>query len=218
MAFHPTQSLTEQIADHLSKEIITGALAPGQRIQELRIAKTLQVSRGSVREALLVLASRHLIDLLPRRGAVVRNLDKTAISHISELAAGLVTLLFERAARARGDSVGIALTEMDRNLARMQEGQHDSEGADFLQAQYAFFSAAFALADDVYLEEILQNLFPAAQRVTWRAIRNSRFDRDEAVGFAKSLRTIVSGNDPDAIPTLVANYFKREAELAAAQQ
>jgi DNA-binding GntR family transcriptional regulator len=214
MAFHPTQSLTEQIADHLSKEIITGQLAAGQRIQELRIAKALQVSRGSVREALLVLASRHLIDLLPRRGAVVRDLDRKAIAHIIELTAGLVKLLFERAARERGEGAGAALAEMDAQISRLQEQLGESNGTHFLEAKYAFFSSAFPLAADTYLEEILRNLFPAAQRVSWRAFRNQRFDRNQTVELARSLRASVTEQDTDAIGNLVASYFKREAELA----
>jgi DNA-binding GntR family transcriptional regulator len=215
MAFHPTQSLTEQIADHLSKEIITGELGAGQRIQELRIAKSLQVSRGSVREALLVLASRHLIDLLPRRGAVVRDLDRKAITHVSELVAGLVTLLFERAERERSEAASGALSQMDAQINRIQESIGDSSGLQLLDAKYGFIAAAFPLANDVYLEEVLRNLFPAAQRVSWRALRNERYDRAETVEFARTLRTIVAGQNGDTIATVVANYFKREADAAS---
>jgi DNA-binding GntR family transcriptional regulator len=213
MAFHPTQSLTEQIADHLSKEIITGQLAAGQRIQELRIAKALQVSRGSVREALLVLASRHLIDLLPRRGAVVRDMDHRSISHISELASSLVTLLFERAARERGDGTAAALSDMDSQITRLQESANGN-GSHFLDAKYGFFAAAFALASDVYLEEILRNLFPAAQRVSWLAMQSQRFERNETVEFARALRSAVDGQDSAQIAERVSEHFRREAEAA----
>jgi DNA-binding GntR family transcriptional regulator len=215
MAFHPTQSLTEQIADHLSREIITGQLAAGQRIQELRIAKALQVSRGSVREALLVLASRHLIDLLPRRGAVVRDLDRRSISHISELTAGLITLLFERAARERGEGSSAAAADMDEQIRRMQEHADESNGTQFLDAKFAFFAAAFPSAEDVYLEEILRNLFPAAQRVSWRALRSQRFDRHETIEFARTLQNAIRGQDGDSVSNLVGSYFKREAEAAS---
>ena len=71
MSFKPAVSLTEQIADHLGSEIISGKLQPSERIQELKVAKDLGVSRGSVREALLILEGRHLIEIYPRRGAVV---------------------------------------------------------------------------------------------------------------------------------------------------
>ena len=54
-------SLSEQIAKHISEQIIRGELVEGERIQELRIASELDVSRGSVREALLLLERTQLI-------------------------------------------------------------------------------------------------------------------------------------------------------------
>ena len=74
MSFKPNDSLTEQIARFLGKQIIGGDMQPGERIQELRIAAELNVSRGSVREALLILQRRHLVDIYPRRGAIVASI------------------------------------------------------------------------------------------------------------------------------------------------
>ena len=51
MTFKANDSLTEQIARFLGKRIILGEMTAGERIQELRIAAELDVSRGSVREA-----------------------------------------------------------------------------------------------------------------------------------------------------------------------
>ena len=56
-------SLSEQIAKHISEQIIRGELVEGERIQELRIASELDVSRGSVREALLLLERTQLIEI-----------------------------------------------------------------------------------------------------------------------------------------------------------
>ena len=69
------QCLAEQIADRIAQQIITGELLEGERIPELRIAKEMQVSRGSVREALLLLQRTHLIEIYPRRGAIVTEIS-----------------------------------------------------------------------------------------------------------------------------------------------
>ena len=71
----PAISTVERIARHLENGIIFGELAPRERIQELKVAGDLGVSRGSVREALLVLEGRHMVSILPRRGALVRPLN-----------------------------------------------------------------------------------------------------------------------------------------------
>ena len=82
MQFKAAQSITEQVAGHLATEIINGTRHPGARIQELTLAKALGVSRGSVREALLLLESRHLVQILPRRGAVCQPVRKRRNSRI----------------------------------------------------------------------------------------------------------------------------------------
>ena len=84
MNLEEADSLSEQIAKYISEQIISGELVEGERIQELRIAKELDVSRGSVREALLLLERTYLIEIFPRRGAIV-----------SEMSAQQVKALFD---------------------------------------------------------------------------------------------------------------------------
>ena len=68
MRFQAPESLSEQIAQHIGLRIIKAQLKPKERIQELKVAKELDVSRGSVREALLILERRHLVNIFPRKG------------------------------------------------------------------------------------------------------------------------------------------------------
>ena len=46
MNLEEADSLSEQIAKYISEQIISGELVEGERIQELRIAKELDVSRA----------------------------------------------------------------------------------------------------------------------------------------------------------------------------
>lgn len=91
MQFQDVASLSEQIAQQISEQIIHGELLEGERIPELRIAQALNVSRGSVREALLLLERTHLIQIYPRRGAMV-----------SEMSLQQVHLLFDSSALVLG--------------------------------------------------------------------------------------------------------------------
>src|SRR5699024_10588887 len=97
MTFQARESLSEQIAGHLAGQIIAGELLAGDRIQELRVASELEVSRGSVREALLILERRHLIDILPRRGAVVKDLSESQVRGLYELVQVLLGLVIRKA-------------------------------------------------------------------------------------------------------------------------
>ena len=150
MGFKPAVSLTEQIADHLSSEIIRGRLAPTERIQELKIAKDLGVSRGSVREALLILEGRHLIDIVPRRGAMVGALDADGVEGLLELAADLVTLLFQRVAQRTADAENGTMKPLNSSVERLARSL-DEDDDSFVNAKFEFVEAAYPLTENPYL-------------------------------------------------------------------
>lgn len=93
MTFKAPDSLAEQIAHHLAERIIRGELKPGERIQEQKVTQALNVSRGSVREALLILERRHLVVILPRRGAQVTVLNAHNVTSLCNLMSELYILL-----------------------------------------------------------------------------------------------------------------------------
>ncbi len=95
---HEADSLSEQIAKHISEQIIRGELVEGERIQELRIASELDVSRGSVREALLILERTQLIEIFPRRGAVVAEMSALQVRSLFDMASLLLGQIVHRMA------------------------------------------------------------------------------------------------------------------------
>jgi DNA-binding GntR family transcriptional regulator len=215
MGFKPAASLTEQIANHLSDEIITGRLAPLERIQELKVAKDLGVSRGSVREALLIVEGRHLIDIIPRRGAVVSGLEPVRIGDLTEFFGELILMLLVRvAAKVHGngrphalDGFKCALTQMGENLA--------PESIDALvTAKLAFFHAGLELAGNSYLSTVLYDLTPAMHRVSRRAAEHAHFDPRDVTRFARALLDTVVANDRARLAELIRAHFRREATLA----
>ena len=66
-----SQTRAERLAGQLSNAILTGEFPPGARLDEQQLAGRFGVSRTPVREALRQLATSGLIDVRPRRGAVV---------------------------------------------------------------------------------------------------------------------------------------------------
>jgi DNA-binding GntR family transcriptional regulator len=68
------RSLHDDLVERIRTMIIEGELAPATRIHEGQLGKALGVSRTPLREALKFLASEGLVELVPRRGALVRKL------------------------------------------------------------------------------------------------------------------------------------------------
>ena len=67
--FKPRETLTEQVARHIENLIAFGQLRSGERIYESAMAKQMDVSHGSIREGLLLLEKRHLVQNVPRKGS-----------------------------------------------------------------------------------------------------------------------------------------------------
>ncbi len=119
-------SLSEQIASKLAEAIVQGQYEPGERIHEVAVSERFQVSRGPVREALRILEKEGLIQIQPRRGAVVTKLTIREVEDVFEIRGLLLGLAGARAARMRDPELGAALREgIDRLRALAALGEGD---------------------------------------------------------------------------------------------
>src|SRR4051794_13679452 len=96
--------------------IIEGHLPPGARILERQLCQTLRVSRTPLREALKVLAAEGLIELLPNRGARVRELTETDIRELFDVVAGLEFVAGKAACERISDDEVAAIEHLHYNM------------------------------------------------------------------------------------------------------
>ncbi len=78
-------TLATEIARHLREAIIRGELAPGERVNELKLTRTLALSRSPVREAIRILAAEGLLTIEPHRGAHVRPVSDEDLEEIFDV-------------------------------------------------------------------------------------------------------------------------------------
>jgi DNA-binding GntR family transcriptional regulator len=76
------QSLVDAIAERVEAAIISGELAPGSKLSEQALAKSLGVSRGPFREAIRRLEGRKLVQRTPNIGVRVAALSVADLSDI----------------------------------------------------------------------------------------------------------------------------------------
>lgn len=79
------ENLSARVVDQLRQAILSGDLAPGERLVERKLADQLGVSHIPVRESLTILTEEHLVERRPRRGARVAVLSETDLDEISSL-------------------------------------------------------------------------------------------------------------------------------------
>lgn len=95
------RTLREVVADEIRQMISSGQLLPGERLFEDRLAEQLGVSRNPVREAIRALEGTGLVEVLPRRGAYVSQIDPDQVRQLLELRSVLEAYAAELAARHR---------------------------------------------------------------------------------------------------------------------
>jgi DNA-binding GntR family transcriptional regulator len=83
------QSLHDETLTRLRDYIVEGNIADGGRIPERQLCEMLGISRTPLREALKVLAAEGLIELLPNRGARVRQLNMHDLAELLDVMGGL---------------------------------------------------------------------------------------------------------------------------------
>ncbi len=85
-------SLHDEVLARLRDFIVEGNLAAGARVPVRLLCERFGISRTPLREALKVLASEGLIELLPNRGARVRRIDERELVDLFDVMGGLEAL------------------------------------------------------------------------------------------------------------------------------
>jgi DNA-binding GntR family transcriptional regulator len=126
MAASPHRTVTEKVLVELRDLIMSGALAPGSRIDQAELAERFAVSLVPIREALARLQSSGLVQIIPHRGVFIAPLSVEELIDIYQVR----ELLEEQAARLAAPRLtddDIALVEA---LARREEQLADSTDYD----------------------------------------------------------------------------------------
>ena len=186
---NPTRA--EKLATAIADGILSGALAPGLRLDELTLAQQHGVSRTPVREALRQLAMSGLIDMRPRKGAIV---SKATPDQIESLFVAMGEL---EATCARLAAISMTPIERRRLQARHEAMTALAAAGDpvaYSDANVSFHSAIYAGAHNAPLAEYTMGLrrrvgpFRRAQFQVEGRLHRSNQEHDAVV------RAILSGD------------------------
>ena len=145
----------DEVADRLRDLILSGELPPRSRVNELELAENFGISRTPLREAIKILATEGLLELLPNRGARVAVLSAEEIDDMLLVIGGLEALAAELAcARITEPEVDAIAAHHHAMLAHWRAG----EEAGYFARNRAIHEAIMASARNPVLAGLYANL------------------------------------------------------------
>ncbi|MET9828016.1 GntR family transcriptional regulator [Streptomyces sp. NPDC006385] len=131
----PIPSRTRFVLEHLTQDILTGRLPPGQPLVEIELARRFGVSKTPVREALKTLAGRGLVVMSEFKGTAVRAVDATMARSVYDVRLMLEPEALRRGVLACSDFPG-AQEALDRADAAEDRADRSLANRDFHRALY----------------------------------------------------------------------------------
>jgi DNA-binding GntR family transcriptional regulator len=158
--------LHEHVADRLRALILSGDLPPRSRVNELDLAERFGISRTPLREAIKILATEGLLELLPNRGARVAHLSAAEIEDVFAVVAGLEATAGELAcARITDDEIQAIAAEHDAMVAAWRAGDE----AAYFARNRAIHEAILRAARNPVLSDVYSNMMGRVARTRYTA-------------------------------------------------
>jgi len=154
LVFSPVDAptLKDKIASDIRVAILSGALQPGERIVESRLARQMNVAQTTVREAIQLLVSEGLLIKRVNRESLVRKLTKPGIDDLFVLRIDLEALAVELA-HSKIDEM--ALAPLYEGVERMRRAARVRNIPEFYRFDIAFHQQLGRLAKNEFLERAL---------------------------------------------------------------
>ena len=191
---------SERLAEQIADAVLTGEFEPGRRLDEHMLAERFGVSRTPVREALRQLASSGLIDLRPRRGAIVTH---TTSEQLERMFVAMAEIEATCARLAAMSMTTIERRRLQTHHAAMAEFVERDDREAFASANLTFHSLIYRGAHNEIFAEFATSLrrrLAPFRRAQFRAA--GRLPRSHAE-HAAIMKAIVAGNSASAHTAMV---------------
>ncbi|RYI29171.1 MAG: GntR family transcriptional regulator, partial [Acetobacteraceae bacterium] len=117
----------EEIVERIFEAIIDQRLAPGTKLSEAALCEAFSVGRMRIRQSLLLLASREVVELLPNRGAFVASPSAEQAREVFEARLMIEPNVARLAAQRATDE---DLTMLEQHLALEHAAHHGNKRRD----------------------------------------------------------------------------------------
>ena len=195
-------TLTARVYDILKERILARKLPPGTRLKHSEVAEALGVSMTPVREAMLALERDGLVETIPYRGSVVKEMSAQEICDVYDVRIALEALAAQRAAGLIGSE---ALRQLGQHVQAYENALENRDMSSGLQADQAIHELVIRAAGNMVLQEttrLLTNRIQLFQRMDWAT-------RSEPLHGHRALLEALGRRDSQEAGRLMAEHIER---------
>lgn len=147
--------LYEEVAEIVARMIYSSQLQPGEWIDEMQLCEDLGISRTPLREALKVLASDGLVELIPRKGCYVKTISAEELDELFPIVALLEGYCAQLATENISDEELVRLRHIHSNLERHAA---DNDIVRYYEDNIVFHDALKSISNNSWLERLTLDL------------------------------------------------------------
>ncbi|WP_431687648.1 GntR family transcriptional regulator [Hahella sp. NBU794] len=209
MTFKPKETLTEQVAQHLEDLIVLGQLQSGQRIFENAMSKELEVSHGSIREALLLLEKRFLVTNVPRKGAFVTELNEHFVDSLYET---LLLILGHTGVKLVRSWRPHDMERLESLYTQMKTCFEKGDLLNFHKIGVEYTQASLVYADNYFIINMVNDLWPSAKRCSFMALRQGPKIIEDNLSYMRSSLDAIHQRDEHSLQSILASYAESQRQ------
>jgi DNA-binding GntR family transcriptional regulator len=199
------RTAAERAYDYIKARLLDGRFAGGTLLSENELAQRLGVSRTPVRQALVQLEAEELVELYPKRGALVVPISPSEAEDVLE-----ARMLIEQHCVRRACAAGPHVAERLRELLAEQEG----DIRNFAWADRQFHRAIVEAAHNHILARQYEALRDRHQRIAAATIARDPTRTARFIAEHREILAAIERGDGDTAAELMGAHLQSAHELA----
>ncbi len=199
----------ETVLKEVKTGIKEGRYVPGQRLVEADLTKSLNVSRGPLREAMWRLSGEGIVEIRPNYGVTIKRLSKEealGIFAIREMLEGLAARLAAQNINLPGN-----LKSLKKALKHTIQSQHSPDLSEYSEANEIFHDTIIQIAGNLQLNNLIAQLRIPLYHLQFRHLLKGV--THESVTQHEDIFAAICSGDPDKAEKNMRKHLRSSAEL-----
>lgn len=191
----------DEIIAYIKDGIIRGKFKDGDRIVEAQICRDMGVGRSGVREALRHLEQEGFIEIIPYKGAVIKELSQKDIAQLYDLMSVLEGLSMRVATPAISNE---EIEEIEKLVQEMEQDKGDK--IKLFRANHEFHQLLTRLGGNTHLISIMNGIREQTHRMGLQSFY-SLGQIEASLDDHRAILEAVKNRDPLKVEELIRKHY-----------